>query len=424
MNAQKRIFQSLPTFISAIFLPPLCLNDLPKNTQIEIRITTCLTRSFKVLGESLKVLTESTRVVALVVDLLGSEIMSVGKEFGFPSYIYFPSTAMLLSMVLYLQKLDQKHLCEYKDLPQPVIFPGYTVPLHGIDFPDPLHYRKSPAYKDILNWSRRYLVAAGIMINSFLELETKTFKALMEEEPDVPPIYPVGPIVRTGSSNEVDGSGCLKWLGEQPSESVLFVSFGSGGTLTQKQLTELAFGLEMSEQRFIWVVRSPNEKTKNGNFFIQEDEDRVDFHFLPDGFAERTKGSGLVVSSWAPQAEILSHGSTGGFLTHCGWNSTLESIVNGVPLIAWPLYAEQRMNAVLLADDLKVAFRVREKEEGIVVREDISRYAREIMEGEEGKMVRKKMRDLKDSALKALSQDGSSTKSLAKVVETWKKLEQ
>ncbi|XP_021896917.1 hydroquinone glucosyltransferase-like [Carica papaya] len=331
---------------------------------------------------------------------------------------------MVLSTVFYLPKLDQKYSCEYKEIPEPVIFPGCTVPLHGIDFPDPFHCRKSAVYKEFVNWSGRYLLATGIIVNSFFELETKTFKALIEEEPDVPPIYPVGPIVRTGSSNEVDGSGCLKWLGEQPSESVLFVCFGSGGTLTQKQLTELALGLEMSEQRFIWVVRNPNEKAKHGSYFIDDDEDGVDFHFLPDGFVERTKGSGLVVSSWAPQVEILSHGSTGGFLTHCGWNSTLESIVNGVPLIAWPLYAEQRMNAVLPADDLKVAFRVRENEEGIVVREDISRYAREIMEGEEGKMVRRKMREFKDSALKALSKDGSSTKSLAKVVETWKKLEQ
>ncbi|XP_021896985.1 hydroquinone glucosyltransferase-like isoform X2 [Carica papaya] len=310
----------------------------------------------------------------------------------------------------------------FKDLPEPVILPGCT-PLHGTDFPDSIQNRKSPMYKEFVKWSRRSLLATGMMVNSFFELETKTFKAFMEE-PDVPPIYPIGPMVRTGSSKEVDESGCLKWLGEQPSESVLFVCFGSGGTLTQKQLTELAFGLEMSEQRFIWVVRNPNEKAKHGSYFIDDDEDGVDFHFLPDGFVERTKGSGLVVSSWAPQVEILSHGSTGGFLTHCGWNSTLESIVNGVPLIAWPLYAEQRMNAVLLADDLKVAFRVRENEEGIVVREDISRYAREIMEGEDGKMVRKKMREFKDSALNALSQDGSSTKSLAKVVETWKKLEQ
>ncbi|GLT53671.1 hypothetical protein SLA2020_269280 [Shorea laevis] len=144
------------------------------------------------------------------------------------------------------------------------------------------------------------------------------------------------------------------------------------------------------------------------------------FDFLPDGFLERTKGVGLVVPSWAPQVQVLKHGSTGGFLTHCGWNSTLESIVHGVPLIAWPLYAEQRMNSVLLADDLKVALRVKVNDKGLVGREDIANYARGVIEGEEGKLLKRKMKEVKNAAERALSQDGSSTKSLAEVARIWK----
>ncbi|KAI9180660.1 hypothetical protein LWI28_006974 [Acer negundo] len=88
--------------------------------------------------------------------------------------------------------------------------------------------------------------------------------------------------------------------------------------MSHDQLIELAFGLEMSQQRFIWVVRSPNDESANAAFFeVQSEKDP--FGFLPEGFLERTKQRGLVISSWAPQIEVLSHGSTGGFLTHCGW---------------------------------------------------------------------------------------------------------
>jgi UDP-glucoronosyl and UDP-glucosyl transferase len=104
----------------------------------------------------------------------------------------------------------------------------------------------------------------------------------------------------------------------------LYVSFGSGAALTKKQMAELAFGLEMSKQRFLWMVRNP------------PGEENDPFAFLPAGFDKRTNDVGMLVPSWAPQISILNHPSTGGFMTHCGWNSTVESVVNGIPMIAWP----------------------------------------------------------------------------------------
>ncbi|CAL5396868.1 unnamed protein product [Camellia sinensis] len=121
----------------------------------------------------------------------------------------------------------------------------------------------------------------------------------------------------------------------------------------------------MSGQRFLWVVRSPNDKSANAAFFTAQSQNDP-FGFLPEGFLERTKGRGLVVQSWAPQIEVLRHHSTRGFLTHCGWNSILESVVHGVPLIAWPLYAEQKMNAVMLTEGLNVALRPKSDETGLV----------------------------------------------------------
>lgn len=207
---------------------------------------------------------------------------------------------------------------------------------------------------------------------------------------------------------------CLKWLDEQPCNSVLYISFGSGGTLSHEQLIELAMGLEMSDQRFLWVIRCPNDRIANATYFNVQTSSNP-FDFLPQGFLERTKGQGLIIPNWAAQAQILSHGSIGGFLTHCGWNSILESVVHGIPLIAWLLYAEQRMNAIILNEDLKVALRPKTSENGVVGREKIAEVVRGLMEGEEGKGVRSKMRDLKDEAAKVLGENGSSTKALGEL---------
>uniref|UniRef100_A0A5B7AF82 Glycosyltransferase n=1 Tax=Davidia involucrata TaxID=16924 RepID=A0A5B7AF82_DAVIN len=416
-KAQKAFLDSLPGGMSYVFLDPIDFSDLPVDVRIETRISLTVTRSLSSLRHVFKSLLVTTRLVALVVDLFGTDAFDVAKEFNVSPYVFYPSTAMALSLFLHLPKLDESVSCEYRDLPEPVQIPG-CIPVHGSDLLDPVQDRKNDAYKWVLHHAKRYRMAEGIMVNSFQDLEAGAIKALQEKEPDKPPVYPIGPLVQMGSSNGVDGSECLRWLDDQPSGSVLYISFGSGGTLSYDQLHELALGLEMSEQRFIWVVRSPNDKVANATYFsVQSQKDPFDF--LPKGFIDRTRGSGLVVPSWAPQAQILSHGSTGGFLTHCGWNSILESVVNGVPLIAWPLYAEQKMNTVMLTEDLKVALRPKANENGLVGRVEITKAVKCLMEGEEGKGVRNRMRDLKDAAAKVLSQDGSSTKSLAELACKW-----
>ena len=217
-------------------------------------------------------------------------------------------------------------------------------------------------------------------------------------------------------------SECLRWLDNNSRGSVLYVSFGSGGTLSCAQQGELALGLEMSGQKFLWVVRRPNDEAPNAAYL--SDKSQFDpSEVLPSGFLERTKGQGLVVPSWAPQTQILSHGAAGGFLTHCGWNSTLESVVFGVPLITWPLFAEQKTNAMILVEDKKVALRPKANENGLVEREEIAKVVKDLMEGEEGKRLGQRMRDLKDAASRALSKDGSSTVALSELASKWANVE-
>ncbi|KAK3194652.1 hypothetical protein Dsin_025962 [Dipteronia sinensis] len=414
-KALKTLLQNLPQGMDYLLLPPVHFDeDVRSGNQIVLTII----RSLSSIRGVLMSLVTKTRLTALIVDLFGIDVFDIAKEFNIPSYIYFLSTAMSLSLLLYLPKLDQMVSCEFRDNQEPIKIPGFRYPFHGKDLPEPMQNRNSDIYKVFLKYPERCRLADGLLINTFVDLEPEAIKSLQgghDHQPGLPPIYPIGPLVQDGSSGGADGSECIKWLDDQARDSVLYVSFGSGGTLSQAQLIELALGLELSEQKFIWVLKSPDDKSARASFFSAQ-SNRDPFGFLPTGFLERTKERGLVVPSWAPQIEILSHGSTGGFLTHCGWNSTLESIVNGVPLIAWPLFAEQRTNAVVLTDDLKVALRPKDDENGVVEREEIVKVVKGLMGGEEGDVIRDRMKLLKESAAKALSENGTSTKAISELV--------
>jgi hydroquinone glucosyltransferase len=149
-------------------------------------------------------------------------------------------------------------------------------------------------------------------------------------------IYPVGPLFLPSANLrslalEDSADKCLLWLNKQPRSWVLYVAFGTMAQLTAEEIHELALGLEDSEVRFLWVL--PQRK----------DTPSV-IDLLPQGFLERVGDRGNIVTGWAPQLQILGHSATGGFLTHCGWNSSMESITSGVPMVAWSQWAEQHIN--------------------------------------------------------------------------------
>ncbi|GAB2224679.1 hypothetical protein Droror1_Dr00005445 [Drosera rotundifolia] len=419
-KSQASFLETLPNSFGYEFLPPPNPDNLPLGAGVTSRILHVMNQCVPAVAMSIRAMTESSNLVAIVIDLFGTKMLDLAQEFRVPAYLLYTCSAFSLGASMYLPKLHDSCACEYRDLPGPVkVFPG-SVLVHGVDFTESTQDRKAEAYRNFLGNTERYKEAAGIIVNSFQDLEPAAFNALSDCK-DIPPTYAVGPLIQTCLKGPLNGSEhSLQWLDEQPSRSVLFVSFGSGGTLSHEQLKELAFGLEMSGQRFLWVIKSPSDRAPNASYFSQESIDDP-FRSLPDGFLDRTSRLGLVVSSWAPQIQILSHGSTAGFLSHCGWNSTLESIANGVPLIAWPLFAEQRLNAVELADDLKVAIRVKPNEFGIVERQQVADCVKELIEGgEEGKSLRKRMQVLRDSAEASVGEGGQSTKRLEDLVHIWK----
>ncbi|XP_044502309.1 hydroquinone glucosyltransferase-like [Mangifera indica] len=400
--------ENLPDSINHVFLPPVSFDDLPSDIAIQAKISLTTTRSLSFIRDTLRSLLSIARLVALFVDIFSTDAIDVANEFKISPYVFFTSAHFTLSLILSVPKLDEMVTGDFRDMSEPVKIPGCSVPIHAIDLPRPFQDRKNDAYKWLLHHSKRLLSVEGILVNSFLEMGPEVVNAL--QEPGKPKVYLVGPVIRSSSSSGIsDESDCLKWLDDQPTDSVLFVSFGSGGTLSHSQQIELAFGLEMSGQKFLWVVRSPDNSSAHGSYFSGQ-SNLEPFGFLPEGFLERTKAQGLVVPSWAPQIEVLSHRSTGGFLSHCGWNSTLESVVHGVPFITWPLFAEQRLNALMLCEDLEVGLRPEADENGLVRREEISKIVKRLLQGEEGLRIRQRMNILKDAAVKALTEGGSSTK--------------
>uniref|UniRef100_M1DFL2 Glucosyltransferase n=1 Tax=Solanum tuberosum TaxID=4113 RepID=M1DFL2_SOLTU len=161
-------------------------------------------------------------------------------------------------------------------------------------------------------------------------------------------------------------------------------------------------GLEQSKQKFIWVLRDADR----GDIFKGEDR-RVE---LPEGFEERLKDVGLVVREWAPQPEILAHSSTGGFMSHCGWNSCIESITMGVPIAAWPMHSDQPRNGFLVTEVLKIGLIVREweKREELVNASTIENVVRKLMASEEGNVIRKRAEELGEAVRQSTEKGGTS----------------
>ncbi|KAL4562341.1 hypothetical protein LXL04_034542 [Taraxacum kok-saghyz] len=214
--------------------------------------------------------------------------------------------------------------------------------------------KNSADYSGFLDLSMHMPKSAGIIINTFDSLEPKPIKAIRDGlcVPDLttPPVYYIGPLVAAAGDRSHE---CLNWLDSQPSQSVVYLCFGSLGLFSRDQLQEIATGLEMRGHRFLWVVRSPPSNNKEDRFLPPPKPDLN--LLLPVGFLDRTKERGFVVKQWAPQVGVLNHKSVGGFVTHCEWNSVLEAVCAGVPMVAWPFYAEQRLNKAVLVEEMKLA---------------------------------------------------------------------
>ncbi|ERN13988.1 anthocyanidin 5,3-O-glucosyltransferase [Amborella trichopoda] len=397
-------------------LPPADLNVL--NPNLELLIFEWLSLCKPHVSEALLSISEKARIKAFIMDFFCCTALEVARGMGIASYIFFTSGAGFLDIFFYFPELHKENPGSFTDLDRDLVVPGIP-PFPPRIMPTVMQDKSQDVYDWCMYYASTMPKADGILVNTFEQLEPLALKALAANEfrPGVPmpKIYCVGPLITVGDADR--SSEVLAWLDTQPEGSVVFLCFGSVGRLSATQIREIAIGLESQRQRFLWVVRSPPTEDPSRKFLPPADPD-LDA-LLPEGFLERTSGRGMVVKNWAPQVAVLRHSAVGGFVTHCGWNSILESICAGVPMAAWPLYAEQESNAFMMVGALQLSVRLERDDNGFVKAEALARCLRELMETESGKRLRERTTVLKDGAAKALSEGGTSLKSLELLVKAW-----
>ncbi|CAH1440201.1 unnamed protein product [Lactuca virosa] len=369
------------------------------------------------IKNALQSISLSSHITAFIIDFFCTHAMSVATNFNIPVYYFSTSSACCLQLLLNFPTLHGTTTRSFKDMNKLIHLPGIP-PIPSSEMPDPLLDRTSTVYSYFLELSEHIHRSNGIIVNTFESLEPKAINVMTNSsyatDMHAPPVYGIGPLV----AGDADGShACLNWLDSQPSHSVVYLCFGSLGLFSSDQLKEIAIGLEMSGHRFLWVVRSPPSNNTEDRFLPLPEPDLN--LLLPEGFLDRTKDRGFVVKNWVSQVAVLSHESVGGFVTHCGWNSVLEAVCAGVPMVAWPLYAEQRFNKVVLVEEMKLALPMDESDGGRVAATEVEKRVKQLMESEEGKAVRSMAMKRKEDAEKAMSDDGSSRVALSKLVASW-----
>lgn len=279
------------------------------------------------------------------------------------------------------------YIIEGDDLDAPVsCVPGMENILRRRDLPSFCQSKQileDPIIQIVTNEAKNLPKAQGLIFNTFTDIDgpiLEHFRSICSN------IYAVGPLhahlkarvvseqPRTSNSIWKEDWSCMEWLEKQPKRSVLYVSIGSLAVISENQFMELWFGLVKSGVRFLWVQR-PGSIIRPSGLDSQNSKASVE---LSQGTEER----GCIVS-WAPQEKVLAHPSVAGFLTHSGWNSTLESIVEGVPMICWPYFVDQQINSRYVGEVWKLGLDMKDL------------YNRDVVES----MIRELIEDTKDEFL-------------------------
>ncbi|KAJ7964158.1 Glycosyltransferase [Quillaja saponaria] len=349
----------------------------------------------------------STRIVGLVLDLCCLSMIDMGNELGIPSYMFQTTNAGFLGLMLYLSTGHNQTSTVFKESDHALSIPGFVNPFPQSALPTAL-FNNDGGYTAYIKLAKRYRDIKGIIVNSFSELESYAIGSVFNGH--VPPVYAVGPVIDIKGPphpnlDQAQHENIMKWLDDQPSSSVVFLCFGSMGSFGSSQVREIALGIQGSGYKFLWAMRmSPITKENPLNM-------------LPEGFLEWMKDRGMLCE-WAPQVEVLAHKAIGGFVSHCGWNSILESLWFGVPIVTWPMYAEQPLNAFMMVKELGLAVELRlDYRMGVdlVMADEIEKAVKHLMDFD--CEVRKKVKEMGEMARKAVLRGGSSFNAIGQFIE-------
>ncbi|KAL6600644.1 hypothetical protein ACP70R_045444 [Stipagrostis hirtigluma subsp. patula] len=419
----NRVAASVPS-ISFHVLPPLPHADLAQDaSKNRFLLMLQLMRRYNGELETFLRSIPRRRLHSLITSMFTAHAVDVAATLRVPAYTFFASAAATLAVITQLPALLAGRQTGMKELGEaPLEFLGAPPFPASHLMPEVLEHPEEELCKAIVGVWKRNTETNGVLVNTFEALESRAVQALREQRcfPGrvPPPVYCIGPLVGDGESAEGHERGerheCLSWLDTQPERSVVFLCFGSRGRLSAEQLREIAIGLDKSGQRFLWTVRMPA-----GTDDMESPE-----ALFPGGFLERTRGRGLVVKSWAPQVDVLRHPSTAAFVTHCGWNSILEAITAGVPMLCWPLYAEQMLNKVLITEAMGIGVDMEGYNTGFIEAEEVAAKLRMVMESENVRELKARVIARKEEAKAALEDGGSSQASFVRFFSDVKNLDE
>ncbi|XAR73414.1 7-deoxyloganetin glucosyltransferase [Bertholletia excelsa] len=348
-------------------------------------------------------------VTCIVSDGVMSFAIEAAREIGVPEVQFWTASACSFMGYLHYRELIRRGIFPFKDegfrtdgiLDTPIDWiPG----MRNIRLKDlPSHFQTTNPNSIMFDFmgeeAQNCLNAPAIIFNSFDQFEQEVLEAIASK---FPRIYTIGPLPllckkqitcsKLSSLNPNlwrEDSKCFEWLDDREPNSVVYVNYGSVTVMSEEHLREFAWGIANSKRPFLWAVRP--------------DIVMGDSVSLPEEFLEETKDRGLLVS-WCDQARVLSHPSVGAFLTHCGWNSVLEAVCEGVPVICWPFFADQQTNCRYACVHWRIGMEIDQN----VKREQVAGLVKEMMEGVKGKEMRIKAMEWKRIAEEATDVGGLS----------------
>ncbi|KAM1487343.1 hypothetical protein ACFX13_001497 [Malus domestica] len=340
-------------------------------------------------------------IACLITDPIFDFTRSVAESFKLPRIVLRTGGAASFAVYAAFPLLKEKGYLPIPDsrLEEPVT---ELLPIKVKDLPMMPDCDPEDFYQLITNMANEPKASHGLIFNTFEDLEGQELATLRQEYYPNIPIFSLGPFHKCGPTTSSSSTSllaqdqsCISWLNTQAPKSVAYVSFGSIAEIDQVQFLEVAWGLANSGQPFLWVVRPG---------LVQESDW---LEALPNGFLKALNERAHVVK-WAPQKEVLAHPAVGVFWTHCGWNSTLESICEGVPMICTPCFSDQMVDARFVSDVWKVGLQL---EHGIE-RGEVERTIRRLMVEKEGEEIKERALKLMEKANLSLKEGGSSYQSL------------
>ncbi|XP_020580405.1 LOW QUALITY PROTEIN: UDP-glycosyltransferase 83A1-like [Phalaenopsis equestris] len=343
-----------------------------------------------------------------VADINMAWALKIGKNLGLRTAAFWPAAAAagLLDAIFSIPELIQNGVIdEHGALMKKEVIqlnPGIT-PLDSANLPWHCFddaYTKVIIFNYLITNNQATSNAEMMICNSFEELEKPIFSK-------IPHILPVGPLDSKFESRDLnlcqlwpEDKQCIAWLDKQSTNSVIYVAFGSITIFNNKQFQELALGLELTGRPFLWVVRPDlTNKTVNCTF--------------PLGFEERVANRGRMVG-WSPQHKVLKHPAIACFVSHCGWNSTIEGLRNGVPFLCFPYFCDQLFNQKYITDVWRIGLSLTRDENGLISKEEVRSKVEELLK--DTNIITKSL-SLKQLASSSVMEGGSSLKNLNKFAE-------